>query len=120
MLSCWLVLALAAPAALATEMVEVRQKTESTYDGTYRRPGRLRGPVMPKSESSIEQTIQILDADARVTEAVVDQISLLADDPDEMVELTLSYNGVLDASMWSQLEDLGGEVLQVFSSIDGC
>jgi subtilisin family serine protease len=115
-LSCCLALMLIAPGALA-QMVEVQQKHTRDSESQHRRPGRGVGsaPMTP-----FEESIQALDADARVTKAVVEQISMQVDDPDEMVELTLSYDGVLDSSMWSDLEALGGSVVQVFSSINGC
>ena len=97
-----------------------RQRIETDSKGNFHRVGRVRGPILPRLRSSVEQSIQRLDADERVTKVVVDQIVLLADEPEEMIQLTLNYDGKMDSKMWSDLQDLGGEVVQVFSSIDGC
>ncbi len=119
-LSCCLAVALVAPCASA-DMTDIRRWTSETdSEGTRRTVDRVRVPAPPRVLTPIELTLAALSADLRVTEAVLDQIVAVTDDPGEMIELTLSYDGRLDTSMWTDLEALGGKVVQVFSSIDGC
>ncbi|MCH7779847.1 MAG: S8 family serine peptidase, partial [Acidobacteria bacterium] len=119
-LSCCLAVALVAPCASA-DMTDIRRWTSETdSEGTRRTVDRVRVPAPPRVLTPIELTLAALSADVRVTEAVIDQVVAVTDDPGEMIELTLSYDGRLDTSMWTDLEALGGKVVQVFSSIDGC
>ena len=119
-LNCSLATVLAAPLALAGG-TEVRFRDPATDSNEVRSRGTKQDRIpAPDPRIALDAQLEMLNADGRVTDGVMETLVAVADDTQPTIELTLTYDGQLDSSMWTMIEDLGGEVMQVFGTIPGC